>query len=114
MSSKSIRSALALGQLSTSFLVASAGLAVSAIASPAVAQTTSQHAGDTAALLDAAQDLLNRGQLIRVGETLGSLGDLEAMSERDAQRLADLVGSLERRLKTADPVELSIQKAELA
>lgn len=118
MSSKSIRSAFALGQLSTSLIVASAGLAVGASALPSLAQADAQtgtrESADGSMLLAQAEDLLNRGQLIRAGETLSQLGDLDAMSEREAVLAADLIGSLERRLKTADPVELSIQKAELA
>lgn len=121
MSSKSIRSALALGQLSTSFLLTAAGLAVGAagIASASTAgvdasQTASATADPNPALLAQAEDLLNRGRLIEAGDVLASLEDPEGMSERESVLAADLIGSLERRLKTADPVELSLQKAELA
>ncbi|MEL7484586.1 MAG: hypothetical protein AAFN41_09545, partial [Planctomycetota bacterium] len=88
MSSKSIRSAFALGQLSTSLIVASAGLAVGASALPSLAQADAQtgtrESADGSMLLAQAEDLLNRGQLIRAGETLSQLGDLDAMSEREA------------------------------
>ncbi len=119
MSSKSIRSALALGQLSTSFLAAAAGLAIGATAHASAqsgsARSSAVQADPNASLLlNQAEDLLNRGQLVRAGDVLASLEDLEGMSERDAVRANDLIGSLERRLKTADPVEMSIQKAELA
>ncbi|MEL6795505.1 MAG: hypothetical protein AAFO89_01655 [Planctomycetota bacterium] len=118
MSSKSIRSALALGQLSTSFILAAAGMALgagSAVAElpsgPPAAQPTDS---GISMLLHAAEDLLNRGLLIRAGDVLGTMGEVEGLADADALRARDLIGSLERRLKTADPVELSIQKAEVA
>ncbi|MEM9661991.1 MAG: hypothetical protein AAF937_06750 [Planctomycetota bacterium] len=118
MSSKSIRSALALGQLSTSIILAAAGVAMSAGSASGETRggPPSARSDDTStrSLLLHAEDLLNRGQLIRAGDVLGMLGDIEAMADGDATRARDLIGSLERRLKTADPVELGIQKAEVA
>ncbi|MGP1272150.1 MAG: hypothetical protein ACTS22_02335 [Phycisphaerales bacterium] len=119
MSSKSIRSAFALARSAPAAWIALAGVAAGS-ASAASAQIETQRAAradaDPAvtATLDDAARLLERGRLIEAGDALDALAMLEGLTEAQNARLVDLLASVERRLRTADPVELTLQKAESA
>jgi general secretion pathway protein D len=105
MSSTSIRSAFALGRVTATLLIAAAGLA-----SPAFGAKPQEPAD----ALGQARDLLSRGRLIDAGAALRDLGRGGTLSSEQSAEVADLLASLDRRLRTADPVEMSIQKAESA
>ncbi|MEM9166074.1 MAG: hypothetical protein AAGB48_03520 [Planctomycetota bacterium] len=117
MSSKSIRSAFVLGPAAAATVVLTAGLASGLAPTAHTEDTRDQrvavHVGVDTALRQAA-DLLTRGRLVEAGAALDLLGQTESLSADQTERLVELVSSLERRLKTADPVELSLQKAEMA
>ncbi|MEO1584861.1 MAG: hypothetical protein AAFR96_09860 [Planctomycetota bacterium] len=121
MSSTRIRSALTLARRSAPLISAAAGLSVGLLAGHAAAQSSTTPAqadlfvgADAAALLDEASLLLAQGQLVMLSETLARVDDSWQLTAEQTDELADLVASLERRMKTADPVELSVQKAERA
>lgn len=105
MSSTSIRSAFALGRVTAALLISASGLAAPAFgAQPQVPAEALGHA----------RELLSRGRLIDAGSALRDLGRSGTLSADESAEVADLLASLDRRLRTADPVEMSIQKAESA
>jgi len=68
---------------------------------------------DVVAMLDAAPDLLREGRLIEVKQSLLAL-DREALTEAQRERVIELLAAAESRLRFADPVDISLQKAEVA
>lgn len=68
---------------------------------------------DAVALLEAAPDLLREGRLIEVKESLLAL-DRESLTQAQRERVIELLAAAEGRLRYADPVDISLQKAEVA
>lgn len=92
---------------SAAALVTAAGLCVgAALAEPGVIDVSSR--------LSQAESLLGKGRLIEAQRVLSELLRKGELSDADRAQLDDLLGSLDRRLRSADPVEVSLQKAELA
>lgn len=60
------------------------------------------------------ESLLNTGRLIEAKNILSGLMRSEALSDSERERLDTLLGKLDRRIRSADPMELSLQKAEAA
>ncbi|MEM8758480.1 MAG: hypothetical protein AAGF47_11960, partial [Planctomycetota bacterium] len=117
MSSTCIRWSLTLGRLALgrSALGRSAGLAAIAGLAVGLASGTAAAAEPGVdASLDRAVSLLASGELIAASELLDAVSDQPALSEAQQERLVEMVASLERRFKTADPIELNIQKAAAA
>lgn len=85
-------------------VIAAAGLALSF--SSVVAAGSSED-------LDAASKLLAKGQLVEAKRTLAGL-DRQSLSGVDRDRALDLMTAVDQRLRSADPTDLSLQKAELA
>jgi len=67
----------------------------------------------TATLIDRAQELLDRGRLIAAKRLLAQLSPTSVSAE-EQDRAAQLLGRIDRRLRAADPLEVSLQKAEAA
>lgn len=92
---------------SAAALVTAAGLCVgAALAEPGVLDVTSR--------LTQAESLLGKGRLIEAQRVLSGLLRKGELTDADKAQLDDLLGSLDRRLRSADPVEVSLQKAEQA
>lgn len=100
---------------SAAALVTAAGLCVAAASAEPVEIAPAQpgaasHAPDFAR----AEALLNKGRLIEAQRVLSTLLRSGELSDADTKSLDELLASLDRRLRSADPVELSLQKAEQA
>ena len=63
--------------------------------------------------LEQANALLRDGQLVRARHLVGELSPT-ALSPEHLARAAELLASIDRRLRSLDAVEVSLQKAELA
>ncbi|RNC82315.1 MAG: hypothetical protein ED559_11190 [Phycisphaera sp.] len=100
---------------SAAALAASAGLCVGmANAEIFVTPETEPVASAATSDFDRAQALLNRGRIIEAQHLLSSHVNSESLTADEYERLDDLLGMLDRRIRSADPIELSLQKAEHA
>ncbi len=63
--------------------------------------------------LNTAAELFDGGQLVEARQTLMDL-DRDSLSSEDRDRAFDLLVAVDRKLRHADPVEISLQKAALA
>jgi type II secretory pathway component GspD/PulD (secretin)/tetratricopeptide (TPR) repeat protein len=71
-------------------------------------------AGLPAATLDKAAGLVGEGQLIAARSLVSSLLKGQGLSVRDSERAYSMLQSIAQRIESADPMEMSLQKAELA
>ncbi|PHQ82120.1 MAG: hypothetical protein COB69_02775 [Phycisphaera sp.] len=100
---------------SAAALAATAGLCVGmAQAEVYVEPEAAPHASSAVTDFEQVRGLLNRGRIIEAQKLLSQHIRSEALSAADADELDDLLGQLDRRIRSADPIELSLQKAELA
>lgn len=100
---------------SAAVIAASAGLCAGMThAEKYVTPETEPVATSAANDFDKAQSLLNRGRIIEAQYLLSSYVNSDALSAEQYERLDDLLGVLDRRIRSADPIELSLQKAEFA
>lgn len=74
---------------------------------------TSVAGSDIASDVERAAELLRDGRLVRARDVLSSL-DRNAMTVDERERTLELLAAADRRLRHADPVEVSLQKADLA
>ncbi len=100
---------------SAAALVTAAGLCVgasvaeiggAALAEPGVSSVSSE--------LTLAETLMNKGRLIEAQRLLSAAMRSDELASEDQQLLDSLLGQLDRCLRSADPMELSLQKAEAA
>ncbi|GAB5496302.1 MAG: hypothetical protein Phyf2KO_13820 [Phycisphaerales bacterium] len=100
---------------SAAALAASAGLCVGmANAEKFVTPETEPVVSAATSDFDKARALLNRGRIIEAQHLLSSHVNSESLTADEYERLDDLLGMLDRRVRSADPIELSLQKAEHA
>ncbi len=100
---------------SAAALAATAGLCVGmAQAEMFVEPETAPTASEAVSDFEQAKSLLNRGRIIEAQKLLSRHIGSESLTAATAEELDDLLGMLDRRLRSADPIELSLQKAELA
>ncbi len=69
--------------------------------------------GDPAATLDQADAMLQDGRLVRAKSLVSDLQPA-ALTSAQRDRAADLLASIDRRMRSMDVVEISLQRAELA
>lgn len=89
-------------------------LAAAIVVAGGVFGVTGAGAGqDAGAFLEAAPDLLREGRLVEVKQTLLAI-DRAGLTEAQRERVIELLAAAEGRLRYADPVDISLQKADLA
>lgn len=96
--------------LRRSFRRAAVAATVATLLSPSV---LASQALDSAAALDQAGELLRDGKAVRAKHALVRI-DREALSASERERLSELMSAADRRLRHADPVDVSLEKAEIA
>lgn len=89
--------------------VATAAVVLSLLAGAAASASQAT----TSAELDRASTLLREGQPVRAKQTVGRL-DQSSMSDSQRERAIEILAAAERRLRTADPVDVSLEKAAIA
>ena len=94
------------------------GMTTSVLAEPDSGATpaTTVNAG-ASEMLTRASDLMVEGKLVRARAMLIELsraGSSVGLTDRESMRLFQLLSSVDARLRSADPVDVSLQKAELA
>jgi type II secretory pathway component GspD/PulD (secretin) len=100
---------------SAAALAATAGLCVGmAQAEMFVEPETAPNASSAATDFEQFEQLLNRGRIIEAQNLLSRHVRSDNLSVAEMDELDDLLGMLDRRIRSADPIELSLQKAELA
>ncbi len=94
------------------------GAATTALAEPeAPATETASAALGTNAMLSRANDLMVQGKLVRAKAMLIELSrgsSSVSLTDKQSLRLFQLLSSINTRLQSADPVDVKLQKAELA
>ena len=100
---------------SAAALVMAAGLGVGASVAefPGWLATEPEVSSEAAGFVQA-KTLMDKGRLIEAQRVLSSLVRSQALSDAEREKLDDMLGALDRRLRSADPMELSLQKAEAA
>ncbi len=100
---------------SAAALVTAAGLCVGAsVAEMSVLGSYEPEVASASSGFEQAEALMNKGRLIEAQRVLSSLVRSQALTDTERETLDGLLGSLDRRLRSADPMELSLQKAEAA
>lgn len=100
---------------SAAAIVAMAGLGAGLVqASPLTNPEPEPIAQNAASDFERIQSLLDRGRIIEAQHHLGEYIDREDLSAEELEEFDRLLGVLDRRVRSADPIELSIQKAEMA
>ncbi|MFI4897160.1 MAG: hypothetical protein ACIARR_04980 [Phycisphaerales bacterium JB059] len=94
------------------------GMASTLSAAPDAGPTeVKQVSAGASEMLTRASDLMVEGKLIRARAMLIELsrgGSAVGLTDRESMRLFQLLSSVDARLRAADPVDVSLQKAELA
>ncbi len=100
---------------SAAALVTAAGLCVGAsVAEFGVSVQAEPGVHSVSSGLEQADALMNRGRLIEAQRILSDLMRSDELTEDDKSALDGMLGRLDRCLRSADPIELSLQKAEAA
>lgn len=87
--------------------------ALRALAAAALFASPFALASDPAATLDQADALVKSGSLVRAKHALGDLKPA-GLTAAQRDRAAELLASIDRRMRSMDAVEISLQRAELA